>query len=172
VYSNYDTCVKYNTVSRYLDTIGGQRLGETTSTEMIVKPLDIKINKADGGDVSLATKEVVVQFVSEHGSIRKAAKCTGVDERTIRKWQADDGQFRMELAGALTSIKEIANDTLLGILEDPESTKRDKIQATKVLAQINGHMVQRSEQVNVNIAGGMHELKEALALRNRGLNAG
>lgn len=138
-------------------------MGETTVTDMVVKPLDIKIVESDGRSLSPDAKEAVIQAVAEHGSIRKAAKCAGVNEATIRRWQAQDGDFRMNLAGALTGIKEIANDTLLSILQSDGSTNRDKIQASKVLAQINGHMVSRREQVNVNVSGGMHELAEAIS---------
>lgn len=163
-----DTCTNIIQCVQKFGHCKGVRLGEATASAMIVQPLNIQIVERDGREVSPDVKTTIVDLVSECGSIRQAAKMSNVNEATIRRWQAQDNDFRMALASALTGIKEIANDILLNIMKNPDSTNRDRIQATKVLAQINGHIVQRSEQVNVNIAGGMHELKEALEKRTRG----
>ena len=128
-----------------------------------VKPLKIKQVKMVKGKHSPETKLAVVECVGETGSIKQAAKMVGVHVNTIRNWQAEDTDFRNAIAEAHTGIKDIANDTLLCVLTDPESTNRDKIQACKVLRDIN--IPKRSEHVNVNISGGMHELKEALLKR-------
>ena len=138
-----------------------------TANAITVKPLDIKVVKMDGRQHMPETRMSVIETVTETGSIREAAKVVGVNMMTIRRWQLEDPDFRHALGTALTGVKDICSDTLLAIVNDEEATNRDKIQASKVLLQANGHMINRSEQLTVNISGGMQELKEKMLAEGR-----
>ena len=138
-----------------------------TANAITVKPLDIKVVKMDGRKHMPETLMSVIETVTETGSIREAARVVGVNMMTIRRWQLEDPDFRHALGTALTGVKDICSDTLLAIVNDEEATNRDKIQASKVLLQANGHMINRSEQLTVNISGGMQELKEKMLAEGR-----
>ena len=115
------------------------------------KPADIRAggDSSGHGAKSEAVRERAILALLSEKTITGAARCCGVNEKTLRRWMADDDEFKRDLADArgamfqagvhrlqaLTAVAINTLETLMG----PRMPPTVRLGAARTVAELSFH---------------------------------
>jgi transposase-like protein len=106
---------------------------ETGGVVVIKSPqdsADARVGEGHGAKSSAVRDRAVLSLLTE-GSISKAARKSGVNEKTLRRWLSDDEMFRAAYAKARQAAFEAGMNRIQALVERAVDTLDDLLDAQK-----------------------------------------